>query len=146
MSRGYGWGPYVSVAERRAKARAKMNKLRKKGIDVKPIEIEGRKITHTFWGQAWCDHLEQFSDYSNRLPRGRSYVRNGSVCHLEINPGKVKAMVSGSRLYNVEVTIKKLPSNIIRPSGVTIVPSSRSSCSLVWVPNDISTWILTVTV
>ena len=87
-----------------------MNKLRKKGIDVNPIEIEGRKITHTFWGQAWCDHLEQFSDYSNRLPRGRSYVRNGSVCHLEINPGKVKAMVSGSRLYDVEVTIKKLPS------------------------------------
>ena len=110
MSRRYRWQPYVSVAERRAQACAKMNKLRKKGIDVKPIEIEGRKITRTFWGQAWCDHLEQFSDYANRLPRGRTYVRNGSVCHLEIHPGKVKAMVSGSRLYNVEITIKKLPS------------------------------------
>lgn len=105
----YGWKPYVPVHVRRAQARKKMEKLRKKGIDIQPVEIEGRKIARTFWGQAWCDHLEKFSDFANRLPRGRTYVRNGSVCHLEITEGEVRAMVSGSELYNVNVTIKNLP-------------------------------------
>ncbi len=110
MSR-YGWSPYVPVAVRRARALKKMEKLRKKGIDVKPVEIEGRKIARTFWGEAWCDHLESFSDYENRLPRGRTYVRNGSVCHLEIARGEVDARVSGSELYTVKVSIKTLPEN-----------------------------------
>ncbi len=104
----YGWRPYVSVAKRRANARKEMDKLRKKGMTVRPVEIEGRKITRTFWGTAWCDHLEQFSDYANRLPRGKTYVRNGSVCHLEIDKGEVKAIVSGSELYNIKVAIKPL--------------------------------------
>ena len=91
MSR-YGWSPYVPVAVRRARALKKMEKLRKKGIDVKPVEIEGRRIARTFWGEAWCDHLESFSDYENRLPRGRTYVRNGSVCHLDVAEGEVSAM------------------------------------------------------
>ncbi|MFH1732475.1 MAG: hypothetical protein ABIF82_12610 [Planctomycetota bacterium] len=88
-----------------------MEKLRKKGLDIQPVEIEGRKIARTFWGEAWCDHLESFSDYENRLPRGRTYVRNGSVCHLEIAKGAVNAMVSGSELYKVDVTVGKLPRN-----------------------------------
>jgi uncharacterized Zn finger protein/DNA-binding XRE family transcriptional regulator len=86
-----------------------MEKLQKKGLDIKPVEIEGRKIARTFWGEAWCDHLESFSDYQNRLPRGRTYVRNGSVCHLDIVKGEVNAMVSGSELYMVKVAIKTLP-------------------------------------
>jgi uncharacterized Zn finger protein len=45
-------------------------------------------------------------DYANRLPRGRTYVRNGSVVHLDIRPGTVEAMVSGSALYRVKVEIK----------------------------------------
>jgi len=109
MSRyGWGWRPYVPVAVRRAQALKKMEKLRKKGLDVQPVEIEGRKIARTFWGEAWCDHLESFSDYENRLPRGRTYVRNGSVCHLEIAKGEIEAMVSGSELYKVKVSIKAL--------------------------------------
>jgi len=78
------WRPYVPVAQRRAKALEKMKKLRKKGKAIQPVEIEGKAIARSFWGKAWCDHLESFSDFSNRLPRGRTYVRNGSVCHLEI--------------------------------------------------------------
>lgn len=105
----YGWRPYVPVAVRRARAWSKMEKLRKKGVCIQPVEIAGRKIAQSFWGRAWCDHLEKFSDYANRLPRGRTYVRNGSVCHLEIAQGTVKAMVSGSELYNVNIEIKKLP-------------------------------------
>lgn len=102
------WPPYVSVAERRRKAKREMQRLRKKGLDVQPIEIEGRKIARTFWGQAWCDHLESFSDYENRLPRGRTYVRNGSVCHLDIGNGKVTAFVSGSEIYETDVKIDRL--------------------------------------
>jgi len=86
-----------------------MASLRKKGVDIQPVEIDGRKIAKTFWGEAWCDHLESFSDYDNRLPRGRTYVRNGSVCHLEIKKGEVLAKVAGSELYNLRIKIKTLP-------------------------------------
>ena len=106
---GYGWRPYVPVSTRRAQARRKMDALRKKGVDIQPVVIEGRKIAKTFWGEAWCDHLESFSDYANRLPRGRTYVRNGSVCHLEIKQGEILAKVSGSELYNLHIQIETLP-------------------------------------
>ena len=107
MSR-YRWAPYVPVAERKERARKKMQQLRKKGKDVQPVEVSGLKIAKTFWGKAWCDHIESFSDYSNRLPRGRTYVRNGSVVHLEILKGEVQAMVAGTSLYTVKITIKTL--------------------------------------
>jgi uncharacterized Zn finger protein len=87
----------------------KMEALHKKGVDVQPVEIEGRQIAKTFWGKAWCDHLESFSDFENRLPRGRTYVRNGSVCHLAVAKGAIEAKVSGSELYTVKVSIKTLP-------------------------------------
>ena len=105
----YDWKPYVPVAKRRRQARKKMESLRKKGVDIQPIEIEGRKIAKTFWGEAWCDHIESFNDYENRLPRGRTYVRNGSVCHLAVTKGKVQAKVSGSDIYDIRVGINTLP-------------------------------------
>jgi uncharacterized Zn finger protein len=108
MSYG-GWAPYVPVAKRRARAAKAIDKLRKKGTKVEPIEVQGRKIARTFWGEAWCNHLEKFSDYENRLPRGRNYVRNGSVCHLAVSRGKVEAIVSGSELYRVSIDISPLP-------------------------------------
>ncbi len=101
--------PYVSVAQRRAQAAREVEKRRKKGQAVAPVVIEGRTIAHTFWGKAWCENLESYSDYENRLPRGRTYVRNGSVVDLQIQPGKVTALVSGSSLYNVAITIAPLP-------------------------------------
>lgn len=104
----YGWAPYVPVAERRAKAQKQLEKMKKKGLNVQPVLLSGRKIAASFWGKGWCDHMESFSDYANRLPRGRSYVRNGSVCHLEIQSGHIKAIVSGSSLYNVSITITPL--------------------------------------
>ena len=107
---GYGgWAPYVPVAQRRRNAMKKMDALRKKGVDIQPVTIEGRKIARSFWGEAWCEHLESFSDYENRLPRGRTYVRNGSVCHLGVAKGQIEAKVSGSELYTVKVSIKTLP-------------------------------------
>ena len=102
------WRPYVPVAKRRAAAEREMKKLRKKGVDIEPIVTQGRKIAHTFWGEAWCKHLERFSDFANRLPRGRTYVRNGSICHLAVENGKVEAIVSGSELYRVDIRIASL--------------------------------------
>jgi uncharacterized Zn finger protein len=103
----YGWEfkPYVSVAERRRKAMRAMEKRKKQGHAVSPVSIEGRTIAKTFWGKSWCENLERYSDYANRLPRGRTYVRNGSVIDLQIKPGVIEAYVSGSELYRVNLTI-----------------------------------------
>ena len=104
-----GWSPYVPVAERRANATKALQKLMKKtGLVAQPVEISGRKIALSFWGKGWCDHMESFHDYANRLPRGRTYVRNGSVCHLEIKTGKIEAMVSGTTMYNVVIAVAPL--------------------------------------
>jgi uncharacterized Zn finger protein len=103
-----GWPPYVSAAERRLRAAREAQKLRKKGEPLEPIRIEGRRIATTFWGKAWCDNMESYHDYDNRLPRGRSYARNGSVLDLQIAPGKVTALVSGSSLYRVAIDITQL--------------------------------------
>ena len=105
----YGFAPYVPVAERRRNAAKEVAKLQKNGKTITPVEITGRKIAASFWGKAWCDHLESYSDYANRLPRGRTYVRNGSVVHLEIRNGEIEAIVSGSSLYKISITITPVP-------------------------------------
>src|ERR1700683_4248841 len=101
------WGgkPYVSVADRRRKAAREMAKRQKQGYAVSPVTIEGRAIVKTFWGRAWCDNLERYSDFANRLPRGRTYVRNGSVIDLQIGPGAIRALVSGAQIYTVTVKV-----------------------------------------
>ena len=104
-----GFRPYVSVGSRRALAARELAKLTKKGRKVSPVVIEGRKIAQTFWGEAWCDNLERYSDFANRLPRGRTYVRNGSVVDLQVGPGSVTALVSGSTMYDVKVTVGAVP-------------------------------------
>lgn len=103
-----GWPLYVPVAERRKKAAREMEKLRKKGHLVAPVVLEGRTIARTFWGKAWCDNLESYRDYDSRLPRGRTYVRNGAVIDLQILPLEIRAMVSGSSIYRVTVTLQAL--------------------------------------
>jgi uncharacterized Zn finger protein len=102
----FGWRPYVTVAEKRRQAERKLAKLKKQGKSISPVTIEGRTIAKSFWGKSWCSNLERYSDYENRLPRGRAYVRNGSVVDLQITRGEVSAMVAGSELYNVKISIK----------------------------------------
>jgi uncharacterized Zn finger protein len=111
MSWGYyGFRPYVPVAQRRAKAAVFAAKLAKKEKrTLAPIALAGRTIAASFWGKAWCENLERYSDFENRLPRGRTYVRNGSVIDLQIERGKVKALVSGSEVYKVVIDIKTVP-------------------------------------
>ena len=106
MSRfGFEWRDYVSVAEKRKRAEKEIARLRKKKCDLAPVIIEGNKITTSFWGQSWCMNLERYSDFASRLPRGRSYVRNRAVVDLQIRKGKITALVSGSALYDVAVSI-----------------------------------------
>lgn len=106
--RDYGYGgfaPYVPVAERQRRAAKEAGKLTKKGQTLSPVRLDGKTIARSFWGKSWCDNLESYSDFANRMPRGRSYVRNGSVLHLDIRQGEVDALVSGSSLYKVKVRI-----------------------------------------
>ena len=105
----YYWKPYVPAAERRRQAERHIAKLKKKGATAAPVVLTGRAIAGTFWGKAWCDNLERYSDYSNRLPRGRSYVRNGSVIDLRIASGEVTALVSGSSIYTVRAQVEPVP-------------------------------------
>ena len=103
------WAPYVPVAQRQRQAAREVARLRKAGQTISPVEIAGRAIATTTWGKAWCDHFESLHDYENRLPRGRTYVRNGSVIDLQITPRAVTALVSGSDIYQVTVTIGPVP-------------------------------------
>lgn len=103
---GFGGFPaYVPVAERRARARA----AAKQRPGSAPVIVAGRrKIAETFWGKAWCENLERYSDFSNRLPRGRTYVRSGAVIDLQIEPGEIRALVQGTSLYKVTINIRPI--------------------------------------
>ena len=100
---------YVPAAERKQAAQAKLKKLMAKGEKLSPVVIEGRAIAKTFWGKAWCDNVESYHDYESRLPRGRSYVRQGAVIDLQIEKGRITAKVQGSELYEINISIKELP-------------------------------------
>lgn len=93
-----------------ARARRAKQQLGDQGREMNPVEpVTARLITTTFWGKAWCRNLLQYSDYANRMPRGRSYVRHGSVVHLAMDAGAIEALVSGSRLYEVAIRIGPVP-------------------------------------
>lgn len=102
----YGWKPYVSVGERQKQAEKAAAKAKKAGKVYSPIAAYRGALAKTVWGKAWCDNLQAHSDYASRLPRGATYVRNGSVIDLQVSAGKVQALVMGSSLYKVEVTVK----------------------------------------
>ena len=103
--------PYMSVAEKKAQgARALAKLLRKSQRPAEPVQVAHRKrqLATTFWGRAWADNLERYADLANRLPRGRTYLRNGSVLDLTIAGGRVQAYVAGSELYRVTIGLAPL--------------------------------------
>ncbi len=104
----FGWKPYVPAAVRRRTADRTVAKMKKEGHTLSPIAASRGAIAKSFWGKAWCRNLERYSDYSNRLPRGRTYLRNGSVIDLKIGPGTVTARVMGSELYQITVSIREV--------------------------------------
>lgn len=105
----FRWKPYVPVARRRQEAARAVARLKKAGATLAPVTTGRGAIARTFWGSAWCRNLERYSDYANRLPRGRTYLRNGSVIDLEIAAGTVTAQVMGSSLYRIKVDISPVP-------------------------------------
>jgi uncharacterized Zn finger protein len=102
----FRWKPYVPAAARRQTADRTVAKMRKEGRMLSPVAASRGAIAKSFWGKAWCRNLERYSDYSNRLPRGRTYLRNGSVIDLRIGSGEVTAQVMGSSLYRITVNIR----------------------------------------
>ena len=110
MSYYDGFPEYVPVAEKRARAQKSIENLRKKNPDIAPVVINGRKLARTWWGKAWNDNLERYSDYANRIGRGRSYVRHGAILDLKIASGKITALVQGSekKPYIIDITIQAM--------------------------------------
>lgn len=104
----FRWKATLSVAEKRQQAERRLATLSKTGSGLSPVVLEGRKIATSFWGKAWCENLERYSDYANRLPRGRSYVRHSCVIDLQIGKGEISAQVSGSSLYRIKIIIASL--------------------------------------
>ncbi|WP_218918442.1 SWIM zinc finger family protein [Paenibacillus durus] len=101
---------YVPVGEKKKKAEKAVERLKKKNPGIAPVMITRRTIARTWWGKSWNNNLESYSDYSNRIERGRSYVRHGAVLDLQITPGKISALVQGSasKPYKAEITITPL--------------------------------------
>lgn len=108
----WNYGNYVSVDEQMRMAEAYINKARKKGTPIDPVIADDsrRKICSTWWGDAWCRNLERYSDFANRLPRGRQYVKNDFVLDLHIKQGLIEALVQGktNKPYQIEVRIDPL--------------------------------------
>ena len=119
----WGYPRYVSVAEKRAKAARKLKQLRKKNPAIQPIVLEGSAIAKTWWGKSWNLNLERYADYSNRIGRGRSYVRHGAVLDLQISAGQVNSLVQGSRAKPYSVTIK------IKGITKTIWKTMKAACA-----------------
>jgi uncharacterized Zn finger protein len=126
----WGYAPYVSVAARRAKAEKAAAKATKAGATLSPIAPYRGAIAKTFWGKAWCDNLEHYSDYANRLPRGRTYVRNGSVIDLHIANSDVQAKVMGSSLYTVKITVAEVAAKHWQAIGADCAGSIDSMVEL----------------
>lgn len=126
----FQWKPYVSAAERRKKRQRAIARFRKNGDALSPVIASRGAIARTFWGKAWCENLERYSDFSNRLPRGRTYLRNGSVIDLNITAGQVSARVMGSALYKVAVKISAVPKSRWQAIGADCAGSIDSVIEL----------------
>ena len=111
MSRyDYGFPEYVPVAQKRAQNERKLKELSKRDPGIQPVILEGGSIARTWWGKSWNKNLERYADYSNRIGRGRSYVRHGAVLDLRIERGKIGGLVQGTQAkpYEVVVSIEAL--------------------------------------
>jgi len=106
MRWGWSYKPYVSAGEKRRRASNEATSLVEEGQKLNPVRVEGRTIARSFWGKAWCENLESYSDFENRLPRGRTYLRRGLVVDFQIVPGEIRALVFGSKLYRIAIKIK----------------------------------------
>jgi uncharacterized Zn finger protein len=108
----YDFDDPSSHSRRPREAEAQKTALIEDGFKFDPIVISKRAIAETFWGKTWCQHLEAYHNYENRLPRGKSYARQGRVAHLGITAGLIHAHVEGSQLYEVHIRIAPMESEL----------------------------------
>lgn len=103
------YGEYVSVEERKEKARKIIVKLSKKQ-EIEPLEYNSNKKDKVWWAEMWENNMKEYADMQNRISRGRSYVKNGFVIDMKIKEGMIEALVMGSKSkpYNVDIRINKL--------------------------------------
>lgn len=64
------------------------------------------KYGRTWWGEQWLGALKSI-DFSNRLPRGASYARNGMVKDIKIDGNHIHAKVQGNYRtpYKVDIVL-----------------------------------------
>ncbi len=76
----------------------------------KGIALSDRRASpgQHWWSRRWIEGLESFG-WANRLERGRSYARQGQVLELAVVPGRVTALVQGSRPAPYAVTVRMAP-------------------------------------
>ncbi len=107
----YDYQPYQTVGERRAKAQKVADGYARRGEKLSPVSAQGNKVARTFWGRAWCDHMESFGEFATRLSKGKSYLRHGAVIDLQVLPGRITAKVVGTELYDVDCRVERLPAD-----------------------------------
>ena len=100
-----------SADQLRKNAGETVKKARAKGRKLHPVHVVGRRIAQSWWGSAWCENLERYADYENRLERGRRYLRTDTVIDLQIEKGKVLAKVQGRKKIPYKVEIRISPVN-----------------------------------
>ena len=123
---GYGYGDYYrqpTMAELGQKARASAAQLERKGRMLTPALVEGRTIARTWWGKAWVSNIERYADFSNRVGRGKRYVRAGCVIDLQVSKSRIEAVVQGSRKKPYEVSV------YIEPMGDEAFAALLERCS-----------------
>ena len=103
--------PRESAEELRMKARASMAAAAKKGEAYEPAipHARSRTLCSTWWGSSWCDNLERYPEYSNRLIKGKRYLSYGAVLDLKIRGGLVTARIQGSGAQPYDVMVKFRP-------------------------------------
>ena len=101
---------YTTMDDLKRLAKKSTERLTKKGLILEPVHFVGNKIAKNWWGISWIDNLEKYSDYSNRLPRGKKYLKSDCILDLKIKKGRIDAIVQGSssKPYEVCVHIKVL--------------------------------------
>jgi uncharacterized Zn finger protein len=78
------------------------------------VKLLSRTISYEWWGQQWCQNIAAYADYSNRLERGRAYIRKGAVKEISIEYGHVSAMVEGTapQDYKVDISINQVSDDL----------------------------------
>ena len=107
MSRYYGGMGALCLGRGAARSRpsGKWRNCEEGRGDFAGEAVEGRRSRPRSGARRGATTWRVTTTYENRLPRGRTYVRNGSVVDLQIAPHEVTAMVSGSSIYTVKITI-----------------------------------------